>query len=149
MKNLFIIALSTLALATACKKDEDSAPATMQVSAALSPANELPALTNSSATGTLAGTYNPTSKLLSYTVTFSGLSENALSGHLHYGDAKHQDPKPTIAFSNVPAAKSGTFSGTATLTLQQADSLTMGHIYANIHTSAHTAGELRANLIAK
>jgi hypothetical protein len=147
MKKIFTVALSTLVLATGCKKDEETAPKTMQISAALSAANELPA-TSSTASGSVTGTYNPTSRVLNYTVTFSGLTDNATSGHLHYGDTKHMDRTPQIVFS-VPAAKSGTFSGTATLTSMQADSLTRGHIYANIHTPTCPAGEIRANVVVK
>lgn len=161
MKHVFLPALlAALALTTACKKTSDSATpaptptptptsnlATAQVGGVLTAASEVPGVsTASSATGSMSGTYDPNTKVLTYTLTFSGLTGNASAGHLHFGDAKHSGPV-TIPFSNVPAATSGTVTGTATLTQMQADSLTAGRLYANIHTAANAGGEIRANLV--
>jgi|GEM_PF-263602 len=120
--------------------------AAMQVGGSLTAASERPAPNASIATGTMTGTYDPNSKLLSYTITFAGLTGNASAGHLHFGDAKHTG-NVTLPFASVPAATSGSITGTAILTQTQADSLTMGHIYANIHTANNPNGEIRANLI--
>ncbi|QKG54712.1 hypothetical protein GKZ67_11445 [Hymenobacter sp. BRD67] len=67
---------------------------------------------------------------------------------MHYGDAKHKG-NVWLPFANLPAATSGTITGTTTLTTitsstaplitSQPDSLTMGHVYANIHTAANPA----------
>ncbi|GAB3635017.1 CHRD domain-containing protein [Hymenobacter arcticus] len=150
MKNLFFAALATLALASACKKDDNSTPAMKQVSATLSPANEIPAVkTAPAAAGTMTGTYDPTTKVLTYAVTFSGLTGNATAAHLHFGDTKHTTAAPTVPFAGVPAATSGTFNGTATLTPAQADSLVVGKLYANVHTPNNSGGEIRANLVVK
>nr|GFC09958.1 hypothetical protein [Tanacetum cinerariifolium] len=135
-------------LSNACKKDDESVP-TMQVSGTLSPANEVPAVTSSSATGTVTGTYTPSTKALNYTVTYSGLTGPATAAHLHFGDAKHTTPAPTVPFTGVPSAASGSFSGTVTLNSMQADSLVAKRIYANIHTTMNGGGELRANLTLK
>lgn len=147
MKKLLFSALTGLVLISACKKDNETVP-TMQVSGTLSASNEVPAVT-SSATGTVSGTYTPSTKSLNYTVTYAGLTGPATAAHLHYGDAKHTTAAPTVPFTGVPSAASGTFSGTVTLNAMQADSLTAGRIYANIHTTANSGGELRANLAVK
>lgn len=149
MKNVsLLLGLAAFTLTTACKKD-DTTPAPMQVSGTLSAANEVPAVSVPAATGSFTGTYDPTSMVLTYNVAFSGLTGPATAAHLHYGDAKHKTAAPTVPFANVPSAASGTFSGTATLTAMQADSLKAGKLYANIHTSANGGGEVRANLTAK
>ena len=147
MKKILLPALAGLVLVSACKKDNDSVP-TQQVSGTLSASNEVPAVT-ASGTGTVTGTYTPSTKSLNYTVTYAGLTGAPTGAHLHYGDAKHKTTAPTVPFANLPTATSGTFSGTVTLTIQQADSLTAGRIYANIHTTANSGGELRANLTVK
>ena len=147
MKKLLFSALAGLVLVSACKKDDETVP-TMQVSGTLSASNEVPAVT-SSATGTFSGTFTPSTKALNYTVTYAGLTGPATAAHLHYGDAKHTTPAPTVPFTGVPSAASGTFSGTVTLNAMQADSLKAGRIYANIHTTANSGGELRANLTVK
>lgn len=148
MKHFFLLLLAGLAFTTACKKD-DNTPAPMQVAGTLSAANEVPAVSVPAASGSFTGTYDPGSMVLTYSVTFSGLTGPATAAHLHYGDAKHKTAAPTVPFANVPSAASGTFSGTATLTAMQADSLKAGKLYANIHTDANKNGEVRANLTAK
>lgn len=148
MKKLLLSALTGLVLLSACKKDDESVP-TMQVSGTLSPSNEVPAVTNSTATGTVTGMYTPSTKVLNYTITYSGLTGPATAGHLHFGDTKHTTAAPTVPFTGVPSAASGSFSGTVTLNAMQADSLVAKRIYANIHTTVNGGGELRANLILK
>ena len=148
MKKLLLSALTGLVLLSACKKDDETVP-TMQLSGTLSPSNEVPAVTSSSATGTVTGTYTPSTKSLSYTITYAGLTGAPTGAHLHYGNAKHTTAAPTVPFTNVPTTTSGTFSGTVTLNAMQADSLTAGRIYTNIHTAANGNGEVRANLTVK
>lgn len=148
MKKLLFSALTGLVLLSACKKDDETVP-TMQLSGTLSPSNEVPVVTSSSATGTVTGTYTPSTKALNYTITYAGLTGAPTGAHLHYGNAKHTTAAPTVPFTNVPSTTSGTFSGTVTLTAMQADSLTAGRIYTNIHTAANGGGEVRANLTIK
>jgi len=122
---------------------------TVPVLGLLAPTNERPAVTvASNATGSVMGTFTPSTRVLTYTIIFSGLTGNAAAGHLHFGDARHSGPV-TVPFSNVPAATRGLLTGTATLTQMQADSLLAGRIYTNIHTAANPGGEIRANLVAK
>jgi hypothetical protein len=160
MKNIFLTALAALALTTSCKKkDESAAVPTMQLSGTLAASNEVPAVTvASTATGTISGTYTPSTKVLNYTITFSGLTGNPTGAHLHYGDAKHKG-SVWLPFTNLPAATSGTITGTTTLTTftsaaapfvtSQPDSLLTGHVYANIHTANNPNGEIRATVVAK
>ena len=147
MKQSILFAFAGLVVLSACKKDEEAAP-TMQLSGTLSSSSEVPAV-SSSGTGTVTGTYTPSTKVLNYTLTYAGLTGAPTGAHLHYGDAKHTTAAPTVPFTNLPTTASGTFSGTVTLTAMQADSLTAGRIYANIHTAANSGGEVRANLSVK
>ena len=120
----------------------------MQVSGTLSGSQEVPAVT-ATGTGTVTGTYTPSTKVLNYNITYSGLTGAPTGAHLHYGNAKHTTAAPTVPFSNLPTTTSGTFSGTVTLNAMQADSLTAGRIYTNIHTATNAGGEVRANLTVK
>ncbi len=145
MKNLLIIALSTITLATACKKDEDNTPATMQLSATLSGNNEVPTPITSPGTGAVTGTYNPTTRVLTYSVSYSGITPTA--GHFHYGDTRHANPTGImVTFTDVTTSP---ITGSATLSAMQADSLLSGHIYANLHTADHKAGAIRSNVMVK
>lgn len=149
MKKILLLALAGLAFTSACKKDDNNTPATLQLAGTMAATTEVPAVkVASTGTGSVAGTYDPTSMVLTYTVTYAGLTGNPSAGHFHFGDAKHAG-NVFISFPTLPAATSGTVSGTATLTAMQADSFKLGHVYSNIHTASNAGGEVRANVTLK
>ena len=150
MKKFLLPALAVLALTTACKKDDSPAtPTAMQVSGTLSGANSIPA-NASPATGSMTGTFDKASRVLTYNIAFANLTGPAMMAHLHFGDAKHVNPVPTVPFAvPSPNVATGTIAGSATLTPQQADSLVAGKIYANIHTNKYMAGEIRSTVVVK
>ena len=93
-----------------------------------------------SATGTATGTFNPTTLVLTYKLTWTGLGSNAAAMHFH-------DAGPVIVpITGFAEATSGTYSGTATLTADQATDLAAGKIYAQIHTVNFPGGEILATL---
>ena len=125
----------------------------------MSPANETPAATAPGATG--SATFTLSGSTVNYTVTFSGLTGSATMGHLHAGVAGTSGGV-VVAFSNVPAAASGTFSGSITSADIKANAsanivagdltsfLTVaraGGIYINIHTAANPGGEIRGQVV--
>ena len=121
---------------------------TYPINVTFSGAQEVPA-NGSSATGTFVGTYNDATDSLIYTITFSGLSANVTAAHFHgYVPPGISGPiifAPTgILFPT--GVMSGTFKDTVILTQGQEDSLKLGLIYFNIHTTAFPAGEIRAQL---
>lgn len=147
MKKFLLPALALLIAASACKKTEDSTPAVtmMQLSGKLDATQEVPATSTSTATGTVTGTYNPSTKLLTYSITYSGMAPT--SGHFHYSDPRHFNiPGKWLVFSD---ATHSPITGSLTLSSMQADSLLAGHTYANLHSVAYPAGEVRANLTVK
>ncbi|MGI4834767.1 MAG: CHRD domain-containing protein [Janthinobacterium lividum] len=160
MKSFLFPALVLLVAAAACKKDDNTPTpsTTMQVSGNLSAANSIPTVkVASSATGQLSGTYDTSTKLLTYTINFSGLTGPATMAHIHYGDAKHAGD---VAIPlTVASATSGTITGKIPLVMttasgstpaaSQPDSLMKGHMYVNIHTDNNPAGEIRANVLVK
>jgi len=129
--------------------------AQLQVSAIVYPINvtfsgsqETPA-NNSTATGTFVGTYNDATDSLIYTITFSGLGSNVTAAHFH-GYVPPGIAGPVIFFPVNPAFPTGVMAGTfvdsVKLTQGQEDSLKMGLIYFNIHTTNFPGGEIRAQL---
>lgn len=142
MKATLLLALTSLALATGCKKDEAATPAPMQLSGTLSGSAQVPAV-QSNATGTVTGTYDKSAKLLTYTVAYTGITPNG--GHFHYG-APGKTGNVTIPFTGSLASP---ITGSITLSAVQADSLTLGHMYVNLHTVAKPDGEIRANVVVK
>jgi CHRD domain-containing protein/HYR domain-containing protein/type IX secretion system substrate protein len=104
---------------------------------------------NSAGTGTFVGTYNDATDSLIYTITFSGLSANVIAAHFH-GYVPPGILGPVIFAPANPLFPTGIMSGTfvdsVKLTQGQEDSLKMGLIYFNIHTSTFTGGEIRAQI---
>ena len=153
MRNIFLAAaLAALTLATACKKKDDAtpAPAPMQLSGSLSSANSVtinasdPAV-QSNGSGSVTGTYDKTSMVLTYTVTYKDLSGPATAGHFHIGAPGTNGPV-TISFPSLTSP----ITGTATLNQAQVDALLAGNLYANLHTAKYpNSGEIRAVVVAK
>ena len=141
--------VSTGLLFSSCSKSNNyTAPSTTyNISASLTAAQEVPA-TNSTGTGTLTGTYDASTYKLSYTLNWSGLTGAATGMHFHGPAAAGTSAAVEVAITGFPSAASGTVSGTATLTTSQNDDLLGGKMYANIHTSANPAGEIRGQVSA-
>ena len=141
MKNSYAyFALATIGLLASCSKKEEAAPAptTTKFSATINGAQQVPA-NNSTATGTFTGTYVSTSKQLTYTVTYQGLTPTI--AHIHTG-APGATGSVAIPFDNLASP----ITGTATLTPEQADNLLNNRMYVNIHTSAFGNGEIRGDI---
>ena len=121
---------------------------TYPINVTFSGLQETPA-NNSTATGTFVGTYNDVTDSLIYTINFSGLGSNVTAAHFH-GYVPPGIAGPVIFFPVNPSFPTGVMSGTfvdsVKLTQGQEDSLKMGLIYFNIHTSTFPGGEIRAQI---
>jgi len=117
---------------------------TTKFAATLSGAAEVPP-TASTGTGTLEASLNKDTSVLTWTITYSGLTGPATAAHFH---------GPALAGSNagvvLPFASAGSpIEGTATLTAAQVADLTAGKWYANVHTAANKGGEIRGQVTVK
>lgn len=113
----------------------------IRLTANLSGAFERPTPTPSTATGSFVGIVDPSTRVLNYTVTYSGLTPSA--GHLHRINAANGNGPVEIPF----AALASPIIGTATLTTStRVDSLLNGFYYANLHTPAFPGGEIRGDI---
>jgi hypothetical protein len=115
----------------------------IQFGASMSGASEVPAVPTA---GTAQGTMNLISNVLSYNFTFTNLAANATAAHIHGPATPQQNAGVIIPFGGVPAATSGSFSGTALITPQQLFDIISGLTYANIHTTANPGGEVRGQV---
>jgi outer membrane protein OmpA-like peptidoglycan-associated protein len=104
--------------------------------------NEVPPL-QSAGSGTIVATFDPATRILSWTITFSGLSPTAM--HFHGpADATHNAGISLLIAGNLTSPT----VGSATLTTGQAADLMSGRWYLNVHSAANPAGELRAQMVS-
>ncbi|MEZ0486275.1 CHRD domain-containing protein [Fibrella aquatica] len=116
----------------------------VQLTATLNGAQEKPTPVTSPGTGTFTGVIDRTSRVMSYTVTFAGITPTA--GHLHRITNANGTGGVAIPFASLTSPIIGT---TPTLRQTQIDSMTQGFFYANLHTPAFPAGEIRGDIRVK
>ncbi len=112
------------------------------LTASLTGAQEVPANTRTG-TGKAEVRFDKDTRVLSYHVSFIGLSGPVIGAHIHGPAAPGVVGPVVVPFG--PAAD-GMVSGSATLTPTQAGDLLAGLYYVNLHTAAHPGGEIRGQL---
>ena len=155
-KTISVIALSIptlffIFLISSCKKDSNTNTTTpdviYQINATMSGANEVPANTTGG-TGTVTGTYDATTNVLTYNTTWTGLTGTATAGHFHSPALPGTNANPLVYFLLQNNGTAGSASGSAKLSDTQETDLLAGKFYANIHTAANGGGEIRGQVSA-
>jgi hypothetical protein len=120
----------------------DARAETVVLKADLKGSNEVPP-NSSPASGTAEATFDTSSKVLSWTVTYKDLTGPALGAHFHGPGEAGKNAGIVLPFKTVQSP----IQGSATLTDAQAADLLAGKWYANIHTAANPGGELHGQMM--
>lgn len=104
--------------------------------------NEVPP-NSSTGSGKAEASYDTDAKVLTYVVTYAGLTGPALGAHFHGPSDAGKNAGIVLPFKTVQSP----IQGSATLTDAQAADLLGGKWYANIHTAANPGGELRGQMM--
>lgn len=100
-------------------------------------------------TGTITGMYNPSTRILTYTNTWAGLSGAPTGGGFYYGETGAAGTMVGSSWTYDDAATAtGTYSSTMTLTPTQEEQLLAGDWYYGYTTEANTGGEIRGQITA-
>jgi hypothetical protein len=118
--------------------------ATMQYKATLDGKSEVPPV-NTPGYGDALATLDTTTKTLSYTLSFQGLTGPAAAAHFHGPAAPGANAGVVVPIGGK--GPTSPVSGTATLTDAQVKDLEAGKWYANVHTAANPGGEIRGQLM--
>jgi hypothetical protein len=100
-------------------------------------------------TGNISGTYNPATRQMNFTSTWTGLTGAPTAGGFYYGASGTSGTAVGTPWT-FGAGSTGTGSTTGTMTLTQAQEtqLLNGDWYYSYGTAANSAGEIRGQMTA-
>jgi hypothetical protein len=100
--------------------------------------------TTSTATGTADVTFDTASKMLTWTVTYKGLTGKPTAAHFHGPAAVGANAGPVVGLTG---SLDSPIKGSFTLSDKQASELEAGMWYLNVHTSKFADGEIRGQVL--
>ena len=112
---------------------------------ALTGAQEVPPV-QTQGSGAANLTYDPSTRVVTWSITFSGLSSDATMSHLHGPAASGKNAPVKVWLSEKGAAVTSPINGSATLSPADAQEFLSGEMYVNVHTKNHPAGEIRGQV---
>lgn len=115
---------------------------TLKFHAALSPAMEVPAVTDAGS-GTAEATLDTATDMLTYDLSFSGFTSPVTMAHFHGPAASGVNAGVQVPLGTNPTSP---IHGTVKLTAEQEHQLEAGLWYANLHTTAHPKGAARGQM---
>ncbi|QUD89532.1 CHRD domain-containing protein [Phenylobacterium montanum] len=118
-----------------------SQAATANFNTALKGSNEVPPNTTTG-TGEVKAVLDTSQRVLTYTITYSGLTSPVVAAHFHGPAAPGVNAPPIITITDLKSP----ITGTAKLTAHQEEELQAGKWYFNIHTAQNKGGEIRGQL---
>ncbi|HUZ74290.1 MAG TPA: CHRD domain-containing protein [Stellaceae bacterium] len=120
--------------------------ATMSFAVPLSGAAQVPPVTTAG-TGTADLTYDPATRVVTWSVTYSGLSGPATMAHFHGPAAAGKNAPVEVWLTHKGEKVTSPIKGTATLSPAEAKQFMAGDLYINVHTKAHPGGEIRGQVV--
>ena len=112
------------------------------ITAQLSGASEVPP-NRSEGTGALDANYDDRTRVLSWKITYSGLTGSVTSAHFHGPALPGDNAGPVVP---ITGKLTSPIIGKATLKVEQVAELMNGKWYLNLHTEAHPGGEVRGQV---
>lgn len=111
--------------------------------AKLDGASQVPPVTTSGS-GMATATLDTKTDMLTYDITYSGLTGKPVAAHIHGPAPVGKNAGVLVPFKGSLASP---MKGTLKLTAAQAKDVMDGMTYINIHTAMHKGGEIRGQLM--
>jgi len=143
------VLMSVFAFTSCNRNDSDTPGPTMyNISGNASGSQMVPAVAGNG-TATITGTYNPNTRVLTYTTNWNGLSGAPTSGGFYSGASGTSGTLIGSQWSlGTGLTETGTLTGQTTLTADQAAQLTSGNWYYTLGTANNSTGEVRGQITA-
>ena len=148
MRSIAVIPAVVLAIGLVATVSASARPqaTSIQIATVLNAGQEVPSPTGdvSGGRGTFSATVtkSDTGATVSWQLSFSGLSGNAIAAHIHTGAVG--TPGPVVLALCGPCTSPA--SGTGNLTQAAVDAIQGGTAYVNVHTPTNPGGEIRGQL---
>ena len=148
LKSVSLVATLAVLFFLSCKHSDDTTILSRR-NVKLEGSQEVPPKTGTG-TGSIDYDYNKATRTLSFTVTFSGMSDTVIAAHIHGSAQKGYNASPVQDYTAaIPKRKEGTYSNSmyvdgVKITEQE---LLRGSYYFNIHTKTNPGGEIRAQIV--
>ncbi len=144
MSKLFQLAAGAL-FAVGMSFGAQAADAMVKYTANLSSAEEVPA-NASTGKGHAELMLNPATKEITWTVTWEGLTGDAVAAHVHGPAEKGANAGVAVQLGVQGTPPKSPLTGKATLTDAQIADLNAGKMYVNVHTAMNKGGEVRGQV---
>ena len=143
-KGVLPVSLALTFFLSACSKSNDNG---YVLSGVASSTQEVPAI-STPAGGSVTGTYDDKTHMLTYRVTWDALSGPAYMAHFHGPADAGQNAKVLIPI-NITQTASGIATGAVILADSVANFFKSGKMYYNVHSAQYPGGEIRAQVTLK
>lgn len=100
-----------------------------------------------SGSGMAVVTYDPATRDMTWSITYSGLSSEVTMAHFHGPAPEGKNAGVLVWLSKKGEPAASPITGKATLTAAQAEQFMAGQWYMNVHTKDHPGGEIRGQVI--
>ena len=121
-----------------------AAPVSFQVP--LTGAQQVPPV-QTAGSGNADLTYDASTRVVTWDISFSGLSSQATMAHFHGPAAAGKNAGVKVWLSQKGSEVASPISGQATLSPDDAKMFEAGDMYINVHTKDHPGGEIRGQVV--
>jgi CHRD domain len=138
------IKFAAFVTAVACAGLAQANPVSFKVP--LSGAQSVPPI-DSAGSGSADITYDSATRVVTWTITYSGLPGPATMAHFHGPAASGKNGPVVIWLTKQGSPAESPITGQVTLTPEQAQQFSAGEWYINVHTQSHPGGEIRGQVM--
>ncbi len=142
----FVLAGSALAGFAVAAAPRGALAAPMSWTVKLTGAEQVPPV-DTKGSGSAALTYDPATRVVTWDITYSGLSSAVTMAHFHGPAAAGKNAGVRVWISKKGEPVSSPIKGQATLSEDDAKEFMGGDMYINVHTTDHPGGEIRGQVV--